>query len=149
MRYSPRKKAALAAAASSAFLLLPATAFAVSIVPECARGSELAQLPCMLETLGNIAQLILGVTGGLALLMFVYGGFLILSSGGSQDKVKKGKDILVSAVIGIFIILLAGYLIRYGLARLGVGDEYLETPAPAEEAEGEESETESGGEEEG
>lgn len=128
MGYSARKKAALAAAASSLLLLVPGAAFAVSIVPDCARGAELAQLDCMLETAGNIAQLILGVTGGLALLMFVYGGFLMLSSGGSEDKVKKGKDALVAAVIGIFIVLLAGYLIRYGLVRLGVGEEYLKTP---------------------
>lgn len=128
MRYPLREKAALAAAASAAMLLLPTAALAISIVPECARGSELAQLPCLLETFGNIAQLILGVTGGLALLMFVYGGFMMLSSGGSEDKVRKGKDAITAAVIGIFIILLAGYLIRYGLARLGVGEEFMTVP---------------------
>jgi len=127
MRYSLRKKVAMAAA-SAALLLAPTTAFAVSLVPECARGGELAQLPCLLETFGNIAQVILGLTGGLALLMFVYGGFMMLSSGGSEDKIKKGKDAIMAAVIGIAIILLTGYLIRYGLARLGVGEEYTTIP---------------------
>lgn len=136
-----RKKAVAALAASSALLFVPATAFAVSIVPPCARGGELAQLDCLLETGGNIAQLILGLTGGLALLMFVYGGFLMLSSGGNQDKVAKGKSVLTAAVIGIFIILLAGYLIRYGLARLGVSNEFLEVPASTTEGAGEKTET--------
>jgi hypothetical protein len=108
-----------------------ATASTLSVVPECARGRDLVQLPCVLETLGNIAQLILGVTGGLALLMFVYGGFMILSSGGNKDRVGKGKNILAAAVVGIFIVLLSGYLIRYGLERLGVGEEYTKAPADA------------------
>jgi len=131
MRYPIRKKAALAAVASTAGLLLPVAAMAVSLVPDCARSGELAQLPCLLETFGNIAQVILGLTGGLALLMFVYGGFMMLSSGGAEDKVKKGKDALMAAIIGIAIILLTGYLIRYGLARLGVSEEF--TTVPTEE----------------
>ena len=133
MRNSTRKKALLTAAASAAILLMPMAALAVSIVPECARGGELAQLDCMLQTGGNIAQLILGLTGGLALLMFVYGGFLMLSSGGSSDKVERGKKTIVAAVIGIFIVLFAGYLIRYGLARLGVSSEFTTVPAATEE----------------
>ena len=132
MIYTARKKAILATVASVAMLCVPMTALAVSIVPPCARSGELVQLSCMLETGGNIAQLILGLTGGLALLMFVYGGFLMLSSGGSEEKVKKGKDAITAAVIGIFIILFAGYLIRYGLARLGVGSEFTTVPTESE-----------------
>jgi len=91
------------------------------IVPSCAtEGNDVPQLDCVLLTLGNIAQLILALTGGLALLMFVYGGFLLLSSGGSSDKVTQGKNTLKAAVIGIIVVLLSGYLIRWGLSSLNV-----------------------------
>jgi hypothetical protein len=99
------------------------------LVPACATGSNLPQLDCVLETLGSIAQVILGVTGSLALLMFVYGGFMILSSRGNDSQVKQGKTILENAVIGIVIILLAGYLIRFGMSRLGVTKEFQNVPA--------------------
>ncbi|MFH1047921.1 MAG: hypothetical protein V1738_06485 [Patescibacteria group bacterium] len=90
------------------------------IVPACATDSGVPQLDCVLLTLGNIAQLILALTGSLALLMFVYGGFLMLSSGGSSSKVEQGKNTLKAAVTGILIVLLAGYLIRWGLSSLNV-----------------------------
>ncbi len=108
------------------------------IVPECATsGTDVPQLDCVLLTLGNIAQLILAITGGLALLMFVYGGFLLLSSGGSSDKVTQGKNTLKAAVIGIVIVLLAGYLIRWGLSSLNVDTEgFLETGGGTEESSG-------------
>lgn len=93
------------------------------IVPPCATGRGIPGLDCVLLTLGNIAQLILALTGGLALLMFVYGGFLLLTSGGSETRVSKGKDTLKAAITGIVIILLAGYLIRWGLGSLGVDTE--------------------------
>jgi O-antigen/teichoic acid export membrane protein len=131
MGYTTLKKAAASIALSSVMLLVPGSALAVSIVPECARGSDVPQLDCVLETAGNIAQLILGLTGGLALLMFVYGGFLMLSSGGNSERVGQGKKVLAAAVVGIVIVLMAGYLVRFGLSRLGVEEEYLEVPASA------------------
>lgn len=101
------------------------------IVPRCAtEGTDIPQLGCVLLTLGNIAQLILALTGGLALLMFVYGGFLMLSSGGSSDKVTQGKNALRAAIIGLVIVLLAGYLIRWGLDSLDVDPEGFQK-APA------------------
>jgi hypothetical protein len=117
--------------ATSVVAFLPATAWGVTIVPSCARGSTVPQLDCVLSTFGNIAQLILAVSGGLALLMFVYGGFLMLSSGGMESRVTKGKEVIKTALVGLAIILLAGYLIRYGLERLGVREELLTVPKTA------------------
>ncbi|MBU0625050.1 pilin [Patescibacteria group bacterium] len=118
-------------------LFLPTVAWGFSVVPACARGSNVPTLDCVLTTLGRIAQLILSVAGGLTLLMFVYGGFLMLTSAGEEGKVTKGKDVLKAAVIGLAIILLAGYLVSYGLSGLKVDKELLTVPksaAPAEPA---------------
>ncbi|OIO52095.1 hypothetical protein COY93_03625 [Candidatus Uhrbacteria bacterium CG_4_10_14_0_8_um_filter_58_22] len=114
-------------------LLLPSSALAFQIVPTCATGLDLPGIDCILEMVGNVAQLILGVTGGLALIMFVYGGFQMLTSGGVEGKIKKGIETLKAAVVGIVIILMAGYLVRYGLDRLKVSKALLDVPtAPAE-----------------
>ncbi|MFA5188223.1 MAG: pilin [Patescibacteria group bacterium] len=55
--------------------------------------------------IGRIIRAFLGIIGAVALLMFVYGGFLMLTSAGKSDAINKGKTVLVWAVIGIAVIL--------------------------------------------
>ncbi len=54
--------------------------------------------------LGEFVSRALGVMGSLALVVFVYGGFLWLTSGGSEEKVDKGSKAMFWAAIGIFIV---------------------------------------------
>lgn len=46
----------------------------------------------------------LGLSGSFALLMFVYGAFTWITSGGSPEKITKGKKIFTWAVIGLFVV---------------------------------------------
>ncbi|MFA6521998.1 MAG: hypothetical protein WCT24_00140 [Patescibacteria group bacterium] len=52
----------------------------------------------------RIIQGLLSIVGTLALVMFIYGGLLWLTSMGKPDKIKQGKDILIWTVIGIALI---------------------------------------------
>ena len=54
--------------------------------------------------IGNIIKVSLGLVGAFALLVFVYGGFLWLTSGGNKEKVKTGSKAMLYAFIGIFLI---------------------------------------------
>ena len=54
--------------------------------------------------LQNILNIAFGFLGAVALLIFVYGGFLWLTSAGNQDKVGKGNKTMFFAVIGLFLI---------------------------------------------
>src|SRR5680860_168641 len=63
--------------------------------------------------IGQIINSVLGVVGSLALLMFVYGGITWMTSSGNQEKVKKGRDVIVWAAIGLVIVFSA-----YGLTRV-------------------------------
>lgn len=65
------------------------------------------------ELIGVIIDSILGVVGSLALLMFVFGGITWMTSSGSPEKVKKGRDIIVWAAVGLMIVFSA-----YGLTRV-------------------------------
>jgi hypothetical protein len=71
------------------------------------------------QLIGSIIQAVLGIVGALALLMFVYGGFMWLTSGGSPDKIKKGKDILIWAVIGLAVIFASYALVDFVIRALG------------------------------
>ncbi len=55
--------------------------------------------------IGNIIKAVLGVVGGLALLMLVWGGFQWLTSAGNAEKVKKGTGAMMWALIGLLITL--------------------------------------------
>lgn len=63
---------------------------------------------------------ILGIVGSLALLMFVYGGFMFLISAGSSDKIGQAQKILVAAVIGLIIVFASYMIIRFVAQAVGV-----------------------------
>ncbi len=69
--------------------------------------------------IGRVINSILGVVGSLALVMFVYGGLIWMTSSGSSDQVKKGKDILIWAVVGLVIIFSAYGIIRFVIQGVG------------------------------
>lgn len=65
-------------------------------------------------TLGvNVANWILGVVGALALLFFVYGGFVFILSGGSEEKVREGKTVLMNAIIGLAVVFCSYLIVQF------------------------------------
>lgn len=63
---------------------------------------------------GNV-MLFLGIV---AVLFGLYGGFLILTAGGEDDKVKKGKTILIQVGIGLVVIFLANSIVQWVLTKI-------------------------------
>ncbi len=70
--------------------------------------------------IGKVIEMVLGVVGSLALLMFVYGGFTWMLSAGNNEKVQKGKEILIWATIGLIVIFSAYAMIKLIFQGLGV-----------------------------
>ena len=56
----------------------------------------------------DIVDYMFAIIGALALAVFVYGGFVLIFSTGSEEKVKEGKGAMVNAVIGI-LVAFSGY----------------------------------------
>lgn len=63
-----------------------------------------------LEIGSNAVGIILKYLGVIAFALFIYGGIIWLTSGGSQEQFEKGKKIIIGTLIGLLIIL-AAYLI--------------------------------------
>tara|TARA_B100001964_G_C14050177_1_gene516645 strand:- start:528 stop:872 length:345 start_codon:yes stop_codon:yes gene_type:complete len=77
-------------------------------------GSESTQSTQTLEFfIGSFIQGILGLFGALSLLMFVYGGFLWITSAGNMDKVKQGKDTIIWASAAIVVIFTSYAIIEF------------------------------------
>jgi uncharacterized membrane protein (DUF485 family) len=71
------------------------------------------------------ADIITGLAGTMSILMFVYGGFLMITAYGNDAKIKQGRDVIIATVIGIIIILLAWTLVNLVIMSLyGGADNY-------------------------
>lgn len=48
----------------------------------------------------------------------IYGGFLMLTAGGEDEKVKQGRKILVQVAIGLIVIFLANSIVQFILQNI-------------------------------
>lgn len=65
------------------------------------------------ELINNVVRGILGIVGSFALFMFVYGGMLWLTSGGNTARIDKGKETLIWASIGLFVIFASYAILQF------------------------------------
>ncbi len=68
--------------------------------------------------IGRVINSVLGLVGSIALVMFVYGGLTWMTSSGNDEKVKKGRDIIVWSAIGLVVIFMAYALTRFVLTTI-------------------------------
>ncbi len=54
-----------------------------------------------------------------AVMYGIWGGFQIVTAGGDEEKVKKGRTILIQVVIGIIVIWLAGSVVQWVVGLIG------------------------------
>ncbi len=64
------------------------------------------------HVLGNILKTGLGIIGSITLVIFAYGGYLWLTSGGATDKIKQGKETFIWAAVGLVIIFGSAILVQ-------------------------------------
>jgi len=87
------------------------------LIPQCLLENELSKecrdVSIFVYFLIQLARYLFGIIGALALVMFVYGGFTLILSQGSSEKVKKGTEIIVAAVIGLVIMFGAYMLVSF------------------------------------
>ena len=62
------------------------------------------------QTIGTLINVFLGLLGIIFLLLIIYAGFLWMTAAGDDGKVKNAKNIMITSVVGL-IILLSAYAI--------------------------------------
>ena len=68
--------------------------------------------------IGNVIRALLGVVGSLALGVFILGGFTWVTSAGNEEKVKKGKDMVMWAAFGLAMIFMSYALVTFVIGAL-------------------------------
>ena len=59
------------------------------------------------KTIGRIIGVVLAFIGILFLCLTIYGGIIWMMAGGNEQEVEKAKNIIISAVLGLIIVLAA------------------------------------------
>ena len=54
----------------------------------------------------------MGLAGGIAFLLILFGGFQILTSAGNPEKLNEGRELVSSAVAGLLLIIFSVFLLR-------------------------------------
>lgn len=67
----------------------------------------------------NFVSLFMGIAGAMALLMFFYGGWQMVSSMGNPEAIEKGKKTLTGALIGLILVLGVVVFVQFGGGLLG------------------------------
>ncbi len=72
--------------------------------------SSCGDITIFVKLMLDIVNYLLSFVGGLALLFFIYGGFVLIFSSGAPDKITQGKEIIVGALIGL-VVAFCGYVL--------------------------------------
>lgn len=59
------------------------------------------------ETIGNLIRVALGFLGIIAVVIVLMGGFKWMTAGGTEEKVREAKKLLIAGIIGLAIVLSA------------------------------------------
>lgn len=82
------------------------------VLPPCVKDGS-CTLDDIVQTGVNFANFILGLSGALFFLIFLYGGGMYLASFGRSEYVDKGKKAIKGAVFGIIIVVSAWTMVRF------------------------------------
>lgn len=90
----------------------------LSAAGETGAGFSAATKTSLSEYVGSIIQYLLSFLGVIFICLIIYGGFLWMTARGDSEQITKAKDIIISSVIGLVIVISAYTLTYYLLANI-------------------------------
>lgn len=86
------------------FLASPALAEDYGLSATNANLPKTTNIPTLI---GSVLGKILGFTGTIFFILVVYAGLMWMTAAGSEEQIKKAKQILAAAIVGLIIVLSA------------------------------------------
>ena len=114
---------------SAAAMLAPAAVFAVNPIASGLSNAATAagisggcaSVDCLVTIIGNVLNVALGFVGIILLLYFLYAGFMWMTAGGDEDKVKDATTTIRNAVVGLAIVMVAFAVSSFIMTSLSAG----------------------------
>ncbi len=100
-----------------------------NISPTCQGGgisTAIGCIPVLGDTTGKgLANFLLkwgiGVGSGIAFLLILYAGFMIMTSAGNPERLKAGQELLTSAISGVLLLIFSIFILNFiGIKILGI-----------------------------
>ncbi len=82
-------------------------------------GANLPQSTDLPSLIGKVLGSVLGFTGTIFFILVVYAGLMWMTAGGNEDRIKKARQILIAAIIGLVIVLSAYAITQFIGGALG------------------------------
>ncbi len=70
------------------------------------------------DLVARVIKAFLGIVGTIALVLFLYGGILWLTSAGNSSKVEEGRNVFVWAVLGLVVIFSSYVIVNFVFDKL-------------------------------
>ena len=64
------------------------------------------------EFLSFILKWAVGIGGGIAFLLIIYAGFMIMTSAGNPERLKAGQELLTSAISGLILLIFSVVILK-------------------------------------
>jgi Type IV secretion system pilin len=89
-------------------------------ITKCSNGSDGIQtaigcIPVFDQTnfLAFILRWAVGIGGGIAFLLMVYSGFMIMTAAGNPERLKAGQELLTSAISGLILLVFSIFVLKF------------------------------------
>jgi hypothetical protein len=79
------------------------------------------------QFLSDVLRWAVGIGGGIAFLLMVYAGFMIMTAAGNPERLKAGQELLTSAIAGLILLVFSVFILKFigvdilGLCKFGFG----------------------------
>lgn len=71
--------------------------------------------------LSSILKWAVGIGGGIAFLLILYAGFMIMTSAGNPERLKAGQELITSAISGLILLIFSIFILKFiGIDILGL-----------------------------
>jgi hypothetical protein len=73
------------------------------------------------EFIAFVLRWAMGIGGGVAFLLILYSGFMMISSSGNPERLQAGRELLTAAISGIVLLIFSIFILRFvGIDILGI-----------------------------
>ena len=108
-------------AAAAAGMLGAFGSNALAQITNLAPRQDIDSVPQFKSTIITIVNSFVGLVAVIAAIMLVYGAYLYVTAGANEDNAKKGKTVVVYAIIGIIVGALVYAIVNVATGLIGGG----------------------------
>lgn len=82
-------------------------------------GTGLPKVNAFSSELQSILQIVFGIIGSIAVIVIIVAGFMFVTSSGKPENAAKAREVIIYALIGIAVSLMAEIIVSFVLNKVG------------------------------